>query len=112
MPESPSRPRHHWIVDRWIIYSGRCHGLISRDTVRDHPKLVSKSEKPITFNIASGQAPSTEKAILGVKELEQLVQEWVMQRSFALLSLSWRFAEGGFDFIWPHGSTLVYRPGW
>ena len=55
--------------------------------IRDYPKLASQSDKRITFNIANLEAPSTEKAGIGVKELEQLVQGWAMQRSLAVVTL-------------------------
>ena len=74
------------LIEQWIIDSGCGLDPIFQDVVRGFPNFVFAIEKPITFNLASGQAPAgKQRARLDFDEPRNIDQAWFMNRSPAVL---------------------------
>ena len=82
--------------------TGCDHDLIYQDVLRGFNHLVFDVDKPITFKYANGTVPAVkQKARLGVSELGDVAQAWVLNGLPAVLSLGKRCVEGGgYDFVW------------
>ena len=89
----------------WLVDTGCGHDLVSLSNAKSAKAELKRLEKPVIFQTANGDTPSTHVAPMFFSELNETIEPYVLAETPSVISVGKRTMNEGCSYVWKAGNN-------